>query len=192
VNRRVYFAADNGSSGIELWTSNGTAGGTRLVKDINPGPAGANPTGLVGIDGALFFAAEDVQHGFELWISDGTETGTVLALDIEPGSGWSLPMSFTRLAATEGTRGAVVFLADRSQNLGLWSVPLLESIVVPLICPGDCDGDDRVTVNELVRGVSTFLGTTTAGCTAMDRNDDGLVTVEELVSAVNSALHGCG
>ena len=37
VNNLVFFAADDGSHGAELWASNGSAAGTYLVKDINPG-----------------------------------------------------------------------------------------------------------------------------------------------------------
>ena len=35
VGSTLYFSADDGSSGRELWKSNGTAGGTKLVKDVN-------------------------------------------------------------------------------------------------------------------------------------------------------------
>ena len=38
----LLFAADDGSGhGEELWESDGTASGTTMVKDINPGPAGS-------------------------------------------------------------------------------------------------------------------------------------------------------
>src|SRR5688572_28992134 len=33
----LYFAANDGANGVELWKSNGTEAGTVLVKDINPG-----------------------------------------------------------------------------------------------------------------------------------------------------------
>jgi hypothetical protein len=69
------------------------------------------------------------------------------------------------------------------------------SITVSLItqtCPGDCDGDRRVTVDELVTGVSIALGHIPATrCLQFDTNDDGRVTVDELVIAVNRALQGC-
>lgn len=192
ANSRLFFTANDGAHGAELWASNGTASRTLLVKDINPGPASSNPTALTSIDGALYFSADDGRHGAELWISDGTGTGTVLALDIDPGAAAGNPDAFTRLSPTTGTRGAVVFRASYgAEGPHLWSVPLLQSIVTPIVCPGDCDGNERVTVSELVTGVGTSLGTSTVGCTAMDRNNDGRVTVDELVAAVNAALHGC-
>jgi len=55
--------------------------------------------------------------------------------------------------------------------------------------PGDCDGDGRVAVNELVIGVNISLGVLPlARCTALDRNGDGRVAIEELIAAVRHAL----
>lgn len=60
-------------------------------------------------------------------------------------------------------------------------------------CAGDCGGDGRVTVNELIAAVNIALGNAAVStCTAVDRNGDGDVTVNELIQAVNSALSGCG
>jgi ELWxxDGT repeat protein len=36
VGDTLYFAADDGSHGTELWRTDGTRAGTWLVKDINP------------------------------------------------------------------------------------------------------------------------------------------------------------
>ena len=44
VNRIIYFTADDGTHGAELWRSDGTARGTRMVKDINPGAGSGAPT----------------------------------------------------------------------------------------------------------------------------------------------------
>ncbi len=58
-------------------------------------------------------------------------------------------------------------------------------------CLGDCDGDGRVSVSELVRGVNIALGTTPlSNCPAFD-DGSGTVTVSSLVRAVNYALDGC-
>lgn len=57
----------------------------------------------------------------------------------------------------------------------------------PLV--GDCNGDGRVTVDELMRGMMISLGESPlASCSNFDLNGDGRVTVNELVSAVAIAL----
>ncbi|MBN9070756.1 MAG: hypothetical protein J0H34_03970 [Rhizobiales bacterium] len=91
---RVFFAADDGIHGRELWVTDGTDGGTHLVKDINPGinGSGSDPT-LDGaasnqfalLDGKVLFEADDGVHGNELWVSDGTEEGTFALGDFTPG-----------------------------------------------------------------------------------------------------------
>lgn len=71
-------------------------------------------------------------------------------------------------------------------------VPFLVAAQVSAYCPGDCNHDENVTVDELVRGVNIALGTLhPAVCEAVDRNADGVVKVDELVAAVVSALEGC-
>ncbi len=60
------------------------------------------------------------------------------------------------------------------------------------VCPGDCDGDRRVEVSELTRGVATALGSTDVRfCPPMDVDNDGGVGVVDLVAAVRAALNGC-
>lgn len=59
-------------------------------------------------------------------------------------------------------------------------------------CDGDCSGDDLVTVDEIVRGVSIALGQAEVGsCPPFDRGGDGQVTVDEIIAAVAAALNGC-
>lgn len=88
---RVFFGADDGTHGEELWTSDGTGEGTTLVKDISPCNEEAgersklHPSSLTVLGDRLFFAANDDTQGEELWVSDGTPGGTVLVKDIRPG-----------------------------------------------------------------------------------------------------------
>ena len=80
----MYFTADDGLHGIELWKSNGTEAGTVLVKDIKTGASGSGPFELTNVNGILYFVADDGEHGTELWKSDGTTGGTVMIKDIVP------------------------------------------------------------------------------------------------------------
>lgn len=59
-------------------------------------------------------------------------------------------------------------------------------------CPGDCNADGAVTVDEIVVGVSIGLGSSPAGnCTAADVDGDLSVTVDEILRAIQAALSGC-
>ncbi len=55
---------------------------------------------------------------------------------------------------------------------------------------GDCNGDGRVTVDELVLAVAKALGQSHTDCPGLDLNEDGTITVDELIAAVNQALRG--
>ena len=61
-------------------------------------------------------------------------------------------------------------------------------------CPGDCDGDGAVTVDELIRGVSLALeqpADPPIRCSTFDQNGDEAVTVDELTAGVGVALSTC-
>lgn len=81
----VYFTADDGTHGRELWRTDGTGTGTQLVKDIHAGRAGGVSSSLTAAGDLVYFVADDGQHGREVWRSDGTEVGTFLLKDIAPG-----------------------------------------------------------------------------------------------------------
>jgi ELWxxDGT repeat protein len=63
----LFFTASDPAHGEELWTSDGTAAGTFMVEDINPGPSGSDPSQLTVVNGTLYFTANDGVHGTELW-----------------------------------------------------------------------------------------------------------------------------
>jgi ELWxxDGT repeat protein len=90
----LFFAGADATSGVELWKTDGTADGTRMVRDVNPGTGGSitPATRLVaGADQRLYFAATEPAHGTEMWTSDGTRAGTLLLGDVRPGAAGSDP-----------------------------------------------------------------------------------------------------
>jgi len=49
VNGVMYFAANDGTHGFELWKTDGTSNGTVLVQDIEPGAVGSNPGVVISL-----------------------------------------------------------------------------------------------------------------------------------------------
>src|SRR5262249_4710026 len=133
MNGALFFRANDGIHGRELWTSDGTEEGTRLVKDINPSPAGSSPDGvgdygheLVNGNGTLYFSADDGADGFELWKREVAAAVTQLLKDINPGAASSNPHYLTYVssnarsrlffAATEPDHGTELWWSDGTEQ----------------------------------------------------------------------------
>jgi trimeric autotransporter adhesin len=95
----VFFTANDGTNGNELWKTDGTTGGTVMVKDIN-GVGSSNPQNLTVMNGTLYFTANDGTNGIELWKSNGTAAGTVMAANIATGAANSSPQYLTVMTVT--------------------------------------------------------------------------------------------
>ncbi|HYH46600.1 MAG TPA: hypothetical protein VEG34_13025, partial [Thermoanaerobaculia bacterium] len=81
---RLVFRAETSGQGPNLWSTDGTPGGTRLLKDASLKPVERSEYYLVPFGRTLFFRAARPDTGVELWRSDGTARGTV-PLDLTPG-----------------------------------------------------------------------------------------------------------
>jgi ELWxxDGT repeat protein len=119
AGNQLFFRADDGVHGTELWRSDGTPEGTVLVKDIAPGPAHSRVGALAAAGDEVYFAASDGEHGAELWVSDGTAAGTRMVADVLPGPLSSSPLDLTAVA------GKLFFTADDGEHgRELWVLPL--------------------------------------------------------------------
>ncbi|RYF12714.1 MAG: hypothetical protein EOO77_17015, partial [Oxalobacteraceae bacterium] len=119
VGSGVVFPMDTLASGTELWVSDGTAAGTKLLKEIIPGTSGSSPRqGTVFGTGPSakvafltvpvgFVSETGIPPEFELWVTDGTAAGTTRvaesAFPADPGD------TYLRVGTTGG-----VFLEDVS------------------------------------------------------------------------------
>ena len=84
---RLFFVAHDAVHGFELWTSDGTAGGTRLVHDLAPGAASSSPDELTLADNRFYFSPTTgwsaASSGRSIWRSrpapaPGSETALCL------------------------------------------------------------------------------------------------------------------
>ena len=80
LNGIVYFAANDGILGCELWKTDGTSAGTLLMKDTLEGPDGGVLGGFGTGSGVVFFNATDGTLP-SVWRTDGTGAGTYKVID---------------------------------------------------------------------------------------------------------------
>jgi ELWxxDGT repeat protein len=67
VGEQLFFPADGGGLGVELWQTDGSEDGVGVWGDLRPGPEGSKPADLTRVGGSLYFTANDGTHGRELW-----------------------------------------------------------------------------------------------------------------------------
>ena len=128
VNGVVYFAANDGTNGQELWRINKTSGLAEMVEDgvadggIRPNSAGSFPQNLTNVNGTLYFIASDGTNGSELWrindsgVAEMVEDG-VAGGGINPGDRNSNPHDLTNM------HGTLYFVANDGVNGDeLWTI----------------------------------------------------------------------
>ncbi len=95
---------------------------------------------------------------------------------------------------------ALVLTVVQASRLAVFCALLAMVVAIPVgpaaaglgPCVGDCDGNGRVTVSELIRAVRVALGNASVTeCASVDLNSDGRASVAELIQAVVDSLYGC-
>jgi ELWxxDGT repeat protein len=123
----LYFVADDGVHGDELWKIE-PGGLPTMVKDIALGlTAGVVNTGainpqLTNVGGVLYFVAWSSSAGRELWRSDGTADGTFMVKDVNPQLAFpSSSPAHSNIEQAINVNGVLYFVATDGQNgLEIW------------------------------------------------------------------------
>jgi len=162
---RVFFFARDPALGRELWVTDGTPEGTRLVIDLAPGPnsgvrdeipypptaiATAPPlTPIVVVEGGVIFVGDDGVRGLELWRTDGTAAGTLPLPEVVSG-----PLS-GNVADLVNVDGTLYFYATgREEGRELWSMTLGPRD----LCVYDFNGDENVDLLDAQQMAQVFVG----------------------------------
>ena len=152
----LYFSANDGISGFELWKTDGTSSGTTQVADIRPGISSSYPGNFTAIDNTIYFIANYGIRGFELWKTGGTSDGTSLVADINTNNSSYGPSS---LIATENT---IYFVHnDGTSGYELWKTDGSITTLVADINRGIGNSDPRelmVIENTLFFTASDGIG----------------------------------
>ncbi|MFP9098842.1 ELWxxDGT repeat protein [Flavobacterium sp. RHBU_24] len=125
AGNKLFFNGYGDGTGAEIFVTDGTGQGTKLVKDIMPG-IGSSVTGntyFMAFDDVFYFKANDNIHGNELWRTDGSEEGTWLVKDINPGSESGVNASNSlRMQNKNYTvyNGSLFFVANDGTGEAVW------------------------------------------------------------------------
>ena len=136
----VYFLADDGEHGQELWRTNGTSNGTLLIQDINPGLSTGVTSGtqMVVFNNKLYFLADDGVHGKELWfVQNAPDEIAAMVEDLRPGDNSNHIFHLTVV------NGHLLFLASSTAgDEEWWRVNIDNSVaMVKDIRPGSFGAD---------------------------------------------------
>ena len=127
-NGKLYFQSEDHAYDIdfgnELWETNGTINGTKLIADIDKNGTGSFPKWFTNYKGKLFFSASRYGEGRELWsyetthiFSDGFDQGDLLA--------WSKVYGASQIADINSQATTCLLCVGKS-----WSIQGLHALKV--------------------------------------------------------------
>ncbi len=111
VGTDIYFTADDGLVGRELWRSNGSLNNATLVSDIRVGPNSSAPANFVVANNTLYFTADNGLNGRELYAVNSGGQATLIDIAAPAGVG-SDPQYLTNV------NGNLYFTADDNTSNG--------------------------------------------------------------------------
>lgn len=113
TGNRVYFTADDGTHGRELYVTDGSDAGTQIVHEHHPVNVGTSISQWTANGNVLYYVPNDPTTGGEVWRTEGTEATTRVVKDLTPGPGGSGQIQIFPFKSGFGMlRGSDVYASD--------------------------------------------------------------------------------
>jgi ELWxxDGT repeat protein len=159
VGTRLFFTADDGTNGDEMWTHETTNDSAWMVADIKTN-SGSDPADYIAIGTRIFFAATNDSNDRELWAHEMSNNSTWRVADINSGGNanpYPLSALGTRLFfnADDGTNGSELW-AHEMTNDSTW-------MVADINTGGSSNIDDGIVVGTRFYFNANDGGTTCSG-----------------------------
>ncbi len=194
IDGTLYFQANDGTHGYELWKTDGSEAGTVMVADINADADNSWISELSAVNGKVLFRTNDHAHGYELWSSNGSESGTLLLTDINASTYGSSPdhsvnvngtvyftasngITGTELWKTDGTDAGTFLVKDIFNGSGPSNPANLTNV----------NGILYFTANDVIYGEALWKSDGTEAGTMMVK--DVGVSHPRLLTNVNGTLY---
>jgi ELWxxDGT repeat protein len=183
LNGVVYFTANNGTNGYELWRSDGTSLGTYMLKDLTTGSNGSNINSFCVFNNRVFF----VYNSNQIWSTNGTESDTVLFYSSNIIKGLTRVLNnlyfFANYASDYDPHSLYVTNSSLStpQYLGTWSGGLDSDITIRKVF----NNEIYFVVQSPTGGKTIVKSNGTLSGTMYVKNDLSLIDIDNVVVCGN-------
>ena len=167
IGTTLFFSGTDAAGNNDLYTSDGTPGGTHAIAANNAGAGGLSPDEIVAANGTAFFSGIDASDSTGLWVSNGTAAGTmelsVAGTDTQNIAQLGAGLNPSNITVANGQ----IFFAgtDSSGSIGLWKSDGTGAGTVELnIGNAAADGINPTTSNIVsFNGLTYFAGQDASG-----------------------------
>ncbi|MGY4515050.1 hypothetical protein [Lysobacter sp. HA18] len=182
-NNTLYFQADDGTHGSELWRVGN--GAPSMVVDLVPGASGSAPHSFAPYNGALFFAAHSSANHDALYMSNGS----AIAIAVDPMSA-AQNVEITALTVYAGKLYFVRY-ADGVPSLWRYDGTSAQAVAAANAVPGRIETSDLIAHPFVVfKNRLYFVKATGADYRLWAFDGSTMTLVKQLVPTGNFTTYG--
>jgi ELWxxDGT repeat protein len=172
----LYFSADDGIHGRELWRIDG-AGKCELVHDTTPGAAEVDIDSFHEFGGHLYFRVAETKNSGDLWRTDGSAAGTSLIFDC----GFEQGLQGISTIVGAGEKRLYFCVGEERASNRLWSTDGTTQGTYPATLPDGGDAPLLEIYSGIVQGDTYFFGASNSDPQGLWRSDGIAGTTREVL-----------